>query len=170
MAPGGVDILHINTVGRGVVCQLDHVDLNGAEYVVKTVSPELSKSIVGDLDLVANCIIPLMGLAGTFSKSDVELFANATKPFRQETDLSIELENTKRQADIFKCLSQTNAYCIRVSVGDQICQVPFKVKAPVVNETLSNSNMLVMEFIDGCSLDRLSEVKERLRLWRPDWN
>ncbi|WP_257264343.1 hypothetical protein, partial [Endozoicomonas sp. ONNA2] len=80
------------------------------------------------------------------------------------------MENTKRQADILKRLSETKAYCIEVSVGDHTCQVPLKVKAPVVNEALSSSNMLLMEFIDGCSLDRVSEVKERLRLWRPDWN
>ncbi|WP_257295393.1 AarF/UbiB family protein [Endozoicomonas sp. YOMI1] len=170
MWANGVDISHVNTVGRGTICQLDRVDINGIDYVVKTVSPSLSRSIGGDVDLLTKCIIPAMGLMRHFSKSDVEVFSNAVKTFGQETDLSRELVNTEKQAAVLKRLSETKAYSIKVSVGDQTCQVPLKFKAPEVNETLSNSNILVMEFIDGCSLDRLEEVSERLRLWRPDWN
>ena len=166
----GVDICHVNTAGRGTICQLDHVNINGIDYAVKTVPPDSSRSIVGDVDLAAECVIPLMGLMRLLSKSDVELLSNAIKTFGQETDLSIELGNTKLQADVLRRLSETKTYCIKVSVGDQTCQVPLKFKTPEVNETLSNSNILVMEFIDGCSLDRLEEVSERLRLWRPDWN
>ncbi|WP_257264342.1 hypothetical protein [Endozoicomonas sp. ONNA2] len=71
--PDGAYIRHVNTVGRGTICQLDHVDINGADYVVKTVSPKLEECIVEDVDLLAEIIFPFMGLIEHYCKSDVEL-------------------------------------------------------------------------------------------------
>ncbi|MFK0570110.1 AarF/UbiB family protein [Endozoicomonas sp.] len=56
------------------------------------------------------------------------------------------------------------------NLNDKGRKVQVKFKVPDVYPDFSSSDVLVMELIDGCTLDRVQEIKDMLGRWTPAWN
>lgn len=166
------DIQHVRELGRGTICQIDQVRIDGKDYAVKSLSPKLSKAIKSDVDIVTNVILPMASWGGMLSMADIPTFSEALKTFSDETDLSQELKHTERQAVIFEALTndkvRKNFLTLNSAAGEHPVTVAFKV--PEVYPDFSSNKALVMELVDGCSLDREAEIREMLHLWEPAWN
>nr|MDT0252828.1 AarF/UbiB family protein [Endozoicomonas sp.] len=168
----GVNIHHIKVLGRGTIAQIDHVRINDKDYAVKTLSPRLVWAMKSDAGLARGALL-LAKCWGKISETDLDALSRDIEKIIQETDLSIELQNTRRQTDIFNKPSTDGGYHLEFyrEVNMKECfTVPVKFKVPRVYPDLSSTNSLVMEIIDGFSLDRNEEINNMLLSWKPDWN
>lgn len=144
-------------LGRGTVCQIDHCDIDGHSYAVKSVSEKSVSNICHDARLIRKCFLPALCWKGSLASSHVKGYDSTLSSFVQEGNLLTELKNTKTQGRVLAELSRTNNYSIPVpeesGLADYIQQIPVKFKVPEVAEDFSSSEALVMELIEGCSLD-----------------
>lgn len=163
-------IKHIKTLGRGTLCQVDHIKIDGQSYAVKSLSPSLVKDFRTDCELLFDVIAPVMqyfhhchcpGAADTVGAQLYESLA-------RETDLLNELENAKKASKALQGLSNLMFIYLADHPGER--QVPVRFKTPEVFAAFSSKDALVMEFVDGCSLDRTNEVRQLLQTWTPPWN
>ena len=168
-----VPIKYVKNLGRGTVCQIDHCDINGRSYAVKSVSEESVSNICYDAWLYRKCYLPALRWGGSLASSHVKGYDSALSSFVQEGNLLTELEHTKTQGRVLAELSRTNRYSIPVpeesSLADYIQQIPVTFKVPEVAEDFSSSEALVMELIDGCSLDRGCAIYKHFRSSNTAW-
>lgn len=165
IALSAATVRHVETLGRGTICQVDQFNIDGQDFAVKYLSPELAEKINIDVSIMTDVFSDFYD-RGFMSEKDFDDFSKAFKSFSNECDLSQELKFTEKASEALKNLTETNEY--RVSTGSGH-QVPVQFRVPEVAVSLSSPDALVMEYIDGCSLDRTDALRERLASWQPDW-
>lgn len=161
-------IKHIKTLGRGTLCQVDHVKIDGQSYAVKSLSPSLVKDFRTDCELLFDVIAPVMHYFHHCPGAADTIGAKLYESLARETDLLNELENAKKASKALQGLS--NLMFIYLADRSDERQVPIRFKTPEVYAAFSSKDALVMEFVDGCSLDRTYEVRQLLQTWTPPWN
>ena len=161
-------IKHIKTLGRGTLCQVDHVKIDGQSYAVKSLSPSLVKDFRTDCELLFDVIAPVMHYLHHCPGASDTIGAQLYESLARETDLLNELENAKKASKALQGLS--NLMFIYLADHPDERKVPIRFKTPEVFPAFSSKNALVMEFVDGCSLDRTYEVRQLLQTWTPPWN
>ncbi len=175
-----VPIEYIENLGRGTVAQIDKCLINGHPYAVKSASQKLIRNLSDDVCILKNAYFPVvrMMLVSALDRTHgtpitYDSFVKSADSLIDEGNLSKELANTKKQGLILKKLSQLNEYSVPVpddsDAANYVQRIPVKFKVPEVAENISSSDALVMEFIDGCSLDRYGEMRERFSDWHPVW-
>lgn len=164
-AVSAVPVRHVETLGRGTVCQVDKFNIGGRDFAVKSLSPELAEKINIDVSMMISLFSTLHDW-GFISKICFDDISSAFKNFSNECDLSRELTFTEKASEALKDLTETRQYQVSTGSGHQ---VPVQFRVPEVSVPLSRPDALVMEYIDGCSLDRADALRERLTSWQPDW-
>ncbi len=164
-AVSAAPVRHVKTLGRGSICQVDQFNIGGRDFAVKYLSPELAEKINIDVSLV-NSLVSFFYDWGFISEMYFDDICSAFKSFSNECDLSRELKFTEKASEALKNLTETKRYHVTTDSGHQ---VPVQFRVPEVSVPLSSPDALVMEYIDGCSLDRTDALRERLASWQPDW-
>ena len=160
-----VPVQHIETLGRGTICQIDRFTIDGRDYAVKSFSENSVKNINRDVSIITSLLSIVYNL-GICSQLEFNNLFRAAKSFSLECDLSKELEYTKKASEALNNLTEAKKFHVDTGSGHQ---VPVQFRVPEVAEALSSPDALVMEYIDGCSLDRQKALRERLTAWQPKW-
>lgn len=73
-ADSAVSVRHIETLGRGTICQIDRFTIDGRDFAVKSLSPELAKDITIDVGIQNLVYTPLPPQFQEFLKEFIESF------------------------------------------------------------------------------------------------
>ncbi|WP_163370797.1 AarF/UbiB family protein [Endozoicomonas acroporae] len=164
-AVSAVTVRHIETLGRGTICQIDRFTIDERDYAVKSFSGKSLKSINRDVSIMTSLLSAIHNI-GIISQLEFNTLFRAAKSFSLECDLSKELEYTKKASEALNNLTEVKQFHVNTGSGHH---VPVQFRVPEVAEALSSPDALVMEYIDGCSIDRQKALKDRLTAWRPEW-
>ncbi|MBO9496224.1 hypothetical protein J7438_19390 [Thalassotalea sp. G20_0] len=164
-AVSAVPVRHIETLGRGTICQIDRFTIDERDYAVKSFSGKSLKSINRDVSIITGLLSTIHNI-GIISQSEFNVLFRAAKSFSLECDLSKELEYTKKASEALNNLTEVKQFHVDTGSGHQ---VPVQFRVPEVAEELSSPDALVMEYIDGCSIDRQKALRDRLTAWQPEW-
>ncbi|WP_257264443.1 AarF/UbiB family protein [Endozoicomonas sp. ONNA2] len=136
----------------------------------------MSGEIHKDVLVLKNVFLPLMRATGNLPINDIDIshYIDALESFEQEGNLSIELDHTKTQGRVLADLSRTKSYSVPVpetlDLGNHIQGIPLKFKVPEIAEHISSPDALVMELVNGCTLDRDAAIARLFDQWKPDWS
>lgn len=155
LSSSNIDVLEIfdefNTepIACASIAQVYEAKLNGKKVAVKITRPNLIKTINLDLAIL-NDIKPLIVKAiGLGQNFDIDGFLyEFSELLNRELDLSNEARNIRRFEENFADVAE--------------------VHVPHIYDDFSNENILIMDYMEGVTIRKLSEVSPEKKKWYAD--